>query len=59
MKRLLIFCFATVAISSCTKLHEEIYDEHIKRPQIDVEVERPQWDSIPQIDNDIELELKE
>ncbi len=59
MKRLLIFCFATVAISSCTKLHEEVYDEHIKRPQIDVEVERPQWDSIPPKDDNLDFELRD
>ncbi|MFI3294271.1 MAG: hypothetical protein SNI70_12245 [Rikenellaceae bacterium] len=59
MKRIIICCLGIVAISSCTKLNEEIYDEHIKRPQIDVEIERPQWDSIPQIDNDLEFEIIE
>ncbi|MFI3293499.1 MAG: hypothetical protein SNI70_08270 [Rikenellaceae bacterium] len=59
MKRLIICCLGVVALSSCTKLSEEIYDEQIKRPQIDVDIERPQWDSIPQIDNDLEFELNE
>ncbi|MFI3265247.1 MAG: hypothetical protein SNG38_08895 [Rikenellaceae bacterium] len=59
MKRLIICSLLGVAtISSCTKLHEEIYDEHIQRPQIDIEVEQPQWDSTPGIDSDLEFELK-
>ena len=59
MKRLII-CAIGVAtcLSSCVKLHEEVYDEYIKRPQIDVEVEQPQWDATPEIDNDLEFELK-
>ncbi|MFI3322975.1 MAG: hypothetical protein R3Y50_10730 [Rikenellaceae bacterium] len=57
MKRLLIFSLSIVALSSCTKLHEDIYDKHIKRPQIDIELEHPQWDSIPQINDDLEFEV--
>ncbi len=60
MKRLIICSLLGIAaLSSCTKLHEEIYDEHIQRPQIDIEVEQPDWDSIPEIDNDLEFEIRD
>ena len=57
MKIILTACLVILGFCSCTKLHEESYDEHIKRPQIDTEIERPVWDTIPQIDNDIELKF--
>ncbi len=53
----LIFCIATIAMSSCTKLNEDQYDEHIERPQIDIEVPPPTWESTPEIDNELNFEI--
>ncbi|MFR9611510.1 MAG: hypothetical protein SNI87_07135 [Rikenellaceae bacterium] len=56
-----IFCIATIMIAgcaqSCTKLNEDQYDEHIERPQIDIEVPPPTWESTPEIDNELNFEI--
>ncbi len=59
MRKLLILVLATLVMSSCAKLYDESYDENIERPQLDFEIPiYPPWDTIPQIDNDIDLEFK-
>jgi len=38
----------------CAKLHEEIDERYIERPQYDIEIPAPPvWDSIPQPDTPI------
>ncbi len=53
---LVMISLVLLGISSCTNLFEEEYDEHIKRPSIDVPIPPAVWDTIPQNDNDIEFE---
>ena len=42
-----------LGFSSCTKPHKNVYD----KPNIDIEIPTLPWDSIPQIDNEIEIEF--
>lgn len=45
---------AAVGCMGCAKLHEEIDERYIERPQYDIEIPAPPvWDSIPQPDTPI------
>lgn len=45
---------AAAGCMGCAKLHEEIDERYIERPQYDIEIPAPPiWDSIPQPDTPI------
>lgn len=50
----LLVLAAAAGCMGCAKLHEEIYERYIERPQYDIEIPAPPvWDSIPQPDTPI------
>lgn len=54
MKKIMKLGFLALLLASttfvgCTKLHEEVVEEHLHRPNHDVDISiNPPWDSIPQ-----------
>lgn len=58
MKIVVIIGFIAMMLSGCTKLHDDKYDERIQRPNLDIEIPTdPSWDTIPQADDDIIMEI--
>lgn len=57
MKAIIVLCLALLGFSSCAKLHEVEFDEHIKRPNIEIDVPPSIWDTIPPTDNNIDFEI--
>lgn len=50
----LLVLAAAAECMGCAKLHEEIDERYIERPQYDIEIPAPSvWDSIPQPDTPI------